>query len=532
MSITLLPDSAPFTEEQKAWLNGFLAGMLGIEDEAGNSADSAETAIAEAEPEEEDLPWHDASLPLDDRMQMAEGRPLKHRLMAAMAQLNCGACGYVCQTYAEAIANGEESNLKLCVPGAKPTSKMLKSVLTSADDSATATPAVNGTAVNGTSVETNGAAGVKEAGYSRQNPFPAKLIRSDTLNGEGSAKDVRHVEIDLAGSDLTYNVGDSLGVYPSNCDALVDAILAEFETQAETEVVVQGRTLSVREALLSACCLKDVSDEFLELMAAFAPADQADRLRGLIDSDELDHLDLLDVLQEFPEVRPPVSEVINTLTPLAVRLYSIASSQKEVGEAVHLTVGRVTSEYRQRLRKGVASTMFSNRLESGSEVRVFVQPSHGFSVPADDSAPLIMIGPGTGIAPFRAFLQERKSRAASGKNWLFFGDQKSTCDFLYESELNQYVESGLLTRLDTAFSRDQEDKVYVQHRMLEQAEEFFAWLEQGGSVTVCGDAKRMARDVDRALHTIIETAGGRSAEQAQEYVRTLIAEGRYLKDVY
>ena len=176
--------------------------------------------------------------------------------------------------------------------------------------------------------------------------------------------------------------------------------------------------------------------------------------------------------------------------------------------------------------------MFSDRLQPGGEVRVFVQPSHGFSVPADDSTPLIMIGPGTGIAPFRAFLQEREARQARGQNWLFFGDQKSSTDFLYETELQNYKESGLLTRLDLAFSRDQAEKIYVQNRMIEQASELFAWLERGAWVTVCGDARRMAKDVDQALHQVIESAGGKSPEQAAEYVKQMIADGRYLKDVY
>ncbi len=521
MSISLLPESAPFTVEQKAWLNGFLAGMIGLEDAQDSTATANGVAEEPVQEEaEEDLPWHDASLPLEERMELAEGRPVKHRLMAAMAQLNCGACGYVCQTYAEALANGEESNLKLCVPGAKPTSKMLKSVLADVGDVAAAP------------TTTNGSATAIESGYSRQRPFPAKLIRSDTLNKPGSAKDVRHVEIDLQGSGLTYNVGDSLGVYPSNCDELTAAILSEYQADPDQMVMRDGREMTLVDCLQTSCCLKDVSDELLELLAAFAAGDEAEQLRGLIDSDELDDMDVLDLLQRFPAVRPPLEDVLETFSPLAPRLYSIASSQKSIGEGVHLTVGRVVSEIRDRPRKGVASTMFSDRLQPGGEVRVFVQPSHGFSVPADDSTPLIMIGPGTGIAPFRAFLQEREARQARGQNWLFFGDQKSSTDFLYETELQNYKESGLLTRLDLAFSRDQAEKIYVQNRMIEQASELFAWLERGAWVTVCGDARRMAKDVDQALHQVIESAGGKSPEQAAEYVKQMIADGRYLKDVY
>ncbi|MBV10728.1 sulfite reductase subunit alpha [Rubinisphaera sp.] len=522
MSITLIPESAPFSDEQKAWLNGFFAGMLGLEPSSDEvkAEENRLTEQAEAEAEE-DFPWHDPGLNLQKRMELAEGKPVERRLMASMAQLDCGACGYVCKTYAEAIASGGEKNLKLCVPGAKETSKMLKKVLSEADEipaaSTSGTPAT---------AETNGST------YHRSNPFPAKLIKSETLNKPGSAKDVRHVEIDLSGSDLHYEVGDALGVYPTNCNELVEGILDQFSEDRTTTVSVGADSMSFVDALTNRCCLKDVSDEFLELIAGLAKGEQQQKLRDLIDSDEIDEMDVLDVLHDFPSVRPSVQEFIASLTELAPRLYSIASSKSVVGEAVHLTVGRVIKEYRNRERKGVASTMFSDRMLPGNELRVFIQKSHGFGVPADDNLPLIMIGPGTGIAPFRAFLQERHARKSRGKNWLFFGDQKSATDFLYEEELNRYLENGLLSRLDTAFSRDQEEKFYVQNRMLENAQELFNWLEAGAWVCVCGDAKRMAVDVDKALHEVIVTAGGKTLEEAKDYVRNMHKSGRYVRDIY
>lgn len=534
MSVTLIPESAPFNEEQRAWLNGFFAGMLGIEEGTNNgngvallNGSATETTNgAPTEEEDEDFPWHDPGMEMDERMELAEGKPTKHRLMAAMAQLDCGSCGYVCQTYAEAIASGEDTSLTKCVPGAKQTSRMLKKIL--AEDGAQ----TNGKSVaSESSPSTNGKAA---NGFSRDNPFAAKLMVSTNLNGEGSAKDTRHVEIDLAGSNLKYNVGDSLGVYPSNCPDLAQAIIGKVGADPEVSVEsIHGGETTLAKALEHERCLKEVTDELLELMKS-GTTDSAiiEKLTELADAEELDNMDVLDVLEDFPAVTLEPKAFVATLSPLQPRLYSIASSQKQFPEAVHLTVGRTTSDYRNRLRKGVCSTMFSDRLSSGEDVKVFVQPSHGFSVPAKDDSPLIMVGPGTGIAPFMAFLQERQARNATGKNWLFFGDQKQSCDFLYEKELSEMKSSGLLTRLDLAFSRDQEEKIYVQNRMLEHAQELYAWLEAGASFCVCGDAKRMAGDVDRALHQIIETQGGATAGDAKAYVKQMVKDQRYLRDVY
>ena len=242
--------------------------------------------------------------------------------------------------------------------------------------------------------------------------------------------------------------------------------------------------------------------------------------------------DVFDLLRHFPSARPEPAAFAAALAPLRPRLYSISSSPKANPGQVHLTVGRVAWEHDGRGRKGVCSTFFADRLREGAAVPVFVQRSHGFTVPADPAAPMIMVGPGTGIAPFRAFLQERAATAATGRNWLFFGDQREAADFLYRDELAGYVASGLLTNLTTAFSRDGSAKVYVQHRMKEHAAELWRWLEAGASLFVCGDAKRMAADVDRALREVVASEGGMSAEAAGEYVARLSAAGRYGRDVY
>jgi sulfite reductase (NADPH) flavoprotein alpha-component len=550
MSITLslIPESAPFNPEQRAWLNGFLAGWLGINGEAGpeNGATIAQSAASlmnprlaapaaqtKVEPEAESEPWHDPALPIDDRLKLAEGKPLGSRLMAAMAQLDCGSCGYLCKTYGEAIAQGTETSLALCSPGGTETAKALKQIIkenTGAGSNGTSHVNGNGTA------PTNGHARPKTNGWSRTNPFNARLIRSVCLNKPGSEKETRHVEIDLSGGP-TYQVGDSLGVCPENCDALVNDVLEAIGASGEERVVpVSGSETSLRDALAHRCCLTAVSEELLGLLAETAtdPA-EAELLRACLDDDAtIAGFDVLDVLKRFPSARPSPSSFASVLSELRPRLYSISSSPRKHTGQVHLTVRKVTYDLNGRLRKGVASTMLADRVAEGSTLRVFVNKSHGFTVPVDPNAAMIMIGPGTGIAPFRAFLHERAAVGARGKSWLFFGDQRSSTDFLYEDELAELLESGVLTRLDTAFSRDGDgkSKVYVQHRIIEKGREVFEWLEQGAHIYVCGDAKRMASDVDKALREVVQTHGLMSDETVKAYFARLSSTGRYSRDVY
>ncbi|MEM6655820.1 MAG: sulfite reductase subunit alpha [Planctomycetota bacterium] len=536
MSYSLIPESAPFNEEQRAWLNGFLAGWTGaMGDAAEGEAVAAQlgggTAVLEApaeEEEDEDFPWHDPGLAIDERMDLADGKPMKRRMMAAMAQLNCGACGYLCQTYSEAIASGEESNLTLCSPGGKETAEMLKKLAkeAAADDSGEGAAAANGHAANG-AAETNGAA--KPAGYTRANPFTAAVVSCDNLNGEGSKKQTTHAVInlgdgDLAAQGLDYVVGDSLGVFPHNCPELVDELLDHVGAK-EDDVL--------REQLINQYNLRDVEDELLERLAELATdPGEAEAVRSLIDSDELDSMDVLDVLRKAPSAKIGAAEFAGFLTEIAPRLYSIASSLKAHPGEVHLTVGKATTKVGDRVHKGVASTMFADRLLPGAPLKVYVHRSHGFTVPADPNAPMVMVGPGTGIAPFRAFLEERQATSAPGDNWLFFGDQHEATDFLYREQLDAMAADGLPLRLSTAFSRDQDEKVYVQDRMREHGAELFKWLEQGGYFFVCGDAKRMAADVDKALHAVVGEHGGLSWFDSKQYVEKLKTEGRYVRDVY
>lgn len=557
MSIPVLPPSAPFNDDQRAWLNGFFAGLLGLDASASaavvdnqSSSQSIAAAATEAKVEAEEFPWHDANLPLDERMQMAEGKPFERKLMAAMAQLDCGTCGYLCQTYAEAIASGSDKDLKKCTPGGGETMKKLKQLVAEKPEGESSTGS-SPAALQPAQIERNQAAVVPSndeakiivPSYDKTHPFPATVLEVVPLTRKDSAKDVQFVSLDLRGSGLEYEVGDALGVYPENCHELVELLLERLEATGEEPVVTpEGVVVPARIALLKAYVINNCSDEFLQTMSRLASdPTESSKLAELAQDDAenyLDGRDVLDLLDDFLSVqlssRAEIGELISSLSALRPRLYSISSSLKAHPEQVHLTIGVVRYERAgcERTRKGVASTFLSERMQRGMRAGVFVQPSHGFRPPTDDTTPMIMVGPGTGIAPFRAFLQERQATNATGKNWLFFGDQREASDFLYRQELIEYSNSGLLTRLDTAFSRDQAEKVYVQHRMTQNGAELWRWLQDGAHFYVCGDARRMAKDVDAALQQIVAQHGAMNEADAKSYVAKMAREGRYGRDVY
>ncbi|MGG5819242.1 sulfite reductase subunit alpha [Falsiroseomonas sp. HW251] len=495
----LIPDSAPFTPAQRAWLNGFLAGLYGGAAAAGNASSAPPPPTAPAE----DFPWHDPALELDDRLKLAEGRPLERRLMAAMAQLDCGQCGYVCQSYAEALASGAETSAALCVPGAKATQKALKAMLGEAP--AAPKPAA--------------AAPVAKAGRA------IRFVSAARLTGEGSAKDVRHVVFDLADSGLTYEPGDSLSLAVENDPALVDAVLAELHATDD----------ALREELLRRRDIARPLDRTLDLLAGVARhAPHAAMLRRLADGEdgaEPGDADLLDLLRAFPSARPPVVDLVASLPALKPRLYSIASSPLACPGRVELCVGVVRDNRRGRLRDGVASCHLAFRASPDAPLTAQMQVSH-FRLPADPATPVIMVGPGTGIAPFRAFLQHREAIGAKGRSWLFFGEQRGATDFLFREEIEAWKVKGTLSRLSLAWSRDGATKVYVQHRMQEDAADLWRWLQDGAHFYVCGDASRMAKDVDAALRGIAQSEGGMNADQARDWIVALARQGRYQRDVY
>jgi sulfite reductase (NADPH) flavoprotein alpha-component len=378
-------------------------------------------------------------------------------------------------------------------------------------------------------------------GWSKANPFPAPFVENRRLNTKASDKDTRHVAFSLAGSGLTYKAGDALGVWPVNHFELVDSlVIACNASGSETVTLIDGQMISFRAALLTKLDLFKPQRSLLEVLLECGPA-QGDRrrLRELLSEEgekERDELltnsDVLDLLRSFPTARVEPQTLVANLRKLAPRLYSISSSPLAHPNEVHLTVGIQKTSKNGRLRFGAASSFLASRVPLGLPVNVFVQPSGHFHPPEDPSKDLIMCGPGTGIAPFRGFLHERAASGATGRNWLFFGDQREETDFLYRDELLDFRGRGVLHELDLAFSRDQEEKIYVQTRMVERAKELWAWLEGGAYFCVCGDAKRMAKDVDAALKKVAQIAGGLSVEEAEAYVAKMNAEHRYLRDVY
>ena len=372
--------------------------------------------------------------------------------------------------------------------------------------------------------------------YSRKNPFPSKLKERILLNGAGSNKETIHLELDLSGSGLDYKVGDALAVIPHNADSMVATILKQTGLAPNSQVQIKDEKLSLGDALKQRLDITALSLPVIKRYAAYA---QSEALNDLLLPDNKKALmayisgrEIIDLLTDFPAKDLSAHNLASIFRKLPPRLYSIASSLQTHSDEVHLTVGVVRYISHGRNRKGVCSSFLADDLSIGQTVDVFVSPNKHFKLPDDPNTPLIMVGPGTGIAPFRAFIEERAATKATGKNWLFFGDQHYLTDFLYQTEWQSYLKQGLLNKLDVAFSRDQAEKVYVQDRMLASRDELYNWLEQGAYFCVCGDASRMAADVDRALHQVIESAGNKSAEEAADYVKQMKADKRYLKDVY
>ncbi|MEM8941178.1 MAG: sulfite reductase flavoprotein subunit alpha, partial [Pseudomonadota bacterium] len=354
--------------------------------------------------------------------------------------------------------------------------------------------------------------------WTRKNPYPARILENRLLSSSGSAKEIRHFSFDLADSGIRYEAGDALGVLPLNHRDLVDALLARLVSNYDD--VVAGFDEPLGDLLTHRFEIMTPSQDLIGNIEKRARHQELTHVVGNGDREALDAFlwgrDTLDLLNLRPELVLDPVEFLSWLRPLQHRAYSISSSSKAHSSEIHLTVAAVRWQYEKREHRGVASTWLADCMSEGDEARIFLSPNKAFRVPADDDAPVIMVGPGTGIAPFRAFLEERRERAASGKNWLFFGDQHRAGDFIYEEEISAFMEQGVLTRLDLAFSRDQAEKIYVQHRMRENGAEIFRWLEQGGYFYVCGDATRMAKDVDEALHALVQSEGGYTPEAALE----------------
>ncbi|WP_340619774.1 NADPH-dependent assimilatory sulfite reductase flavoprotein subunit [Xenorhabdus siamensis] len=369
--------------------------------------------------------------------------------------------------------------------------------------------------------------------YTKETPLTASLLVNQKITGRGSDKDVRHIEIDLGNAGLHYQPGDALGVWFENDPALVDELINLLCLEGTEPVNAHGKSLTLREALSSHIELTQNTAVIVEKYAALT---KDEKLLALV----TDKPALQQYAQKTPIVdmvrqvvlRPEAQQFIDILRPLTPRLYSISSSQDEVENEVHITVGVVRYDIEGRTRTGGASGYLADILQEDDSIRVFIEHNDNFRLPADPQTPIIMIGPGTGIAPFRAFLQQRDHQGAEGKNWLFFGNPHFVEDFLYQVEFQRYVKEGLLTRIDLAWSRDQQHKVYVQDKLREQSEEIWRWIQEGAHLYVCGDANRMAKDVEQALLDLISQQGGMTAEQADEFLSELRLERRYQRDVY
>ncbi|MFV0575478.1 MAG: assimilatory sulfite reductase (NADPH) flavoprotein subunit [Vibrio sp.] len=369
--------------------------------------------------------------------------------------------------------------------------------------------------------------------WNKQNPYTASLLTSQKITGRDSGKDVRHIEIDLEGSGIHYQPGDALGVWFENSADLVAAILEQVGLSGIESIELDGESISIHSALVSKFEITAANPQFV---TKYAELSESKKLQKLVeDKDKLreysGNTQIIDVLKE-KKTQLTAEQLAGLLRKLTPRLYSIASSQAEVEDEVHLTVGLVEYEKGDEKRFGGASHYLTHRLEEGDSLKVFIEHNNNFKLPQDDNAPVIMIGPGTGIAPFRSFIQEREAKDAEGKNWLFFGDRTFTQDFLYQVEWQKYLKSGILTKLDVAFSRDQAEKVYVQDRILENAAEVWQWLQEGAYIYICGDANRMAKDVHNALITVAEQQGNLDREKAETFINDLRKAKRYQRDVY
>ena len=371
------------------------------------------------------------------------------------------------------------------------------------------------------------------AHYSRKKPLKTRLLACQKITGRNSEKDIRHIEIDLEDTGLTYLPGDSLGVWFKNDEELVSDLLELLKIDPQATVHVNDEPRSVHDALIETYELTQLHPAFVIDYAELTGSDALKQIASETDPlrEYIDVRQIIDVIREHP-AEVDAQAFIGLLRKLTPRLYSIASSQTEVEEEVHLTLGVVEYEAHGHYHLGGASGFLGHRLQENEEILIYVESNDNFRLPKDENVPVIMIGPGTGIAPFRAFVQERAASEAHGDNWLFFGNPHFTEDFLYQTEWQEFLENGVLTRIDLAFSRDQQEKVYIQHRIAEQASELWNWIQRGAHIYVCGDEGRMARDVHQALLDAVKEHGGYNEEEAEAFLVNLRKDGRYQKDVY
>lgn len=574
-----IPDNAPFTPEQRQWLGEFLGTML-LSASGGAPTTShpsvpvtvlfaSQTGTAEGlakklvktlkkgdfEPSLNDMATYDTGRlareqnlliitstygdgePPDTALEfhtwlMAEGAPRLEGVNYSVLSLGDSSYPDFCQCgiefdnrLAELGASRIYDRVDVDVDPDEPYAEWSKAVI------ALLAPSAGVVEANGGAVDED----VDEVGFSKKKPFPSSILKNYNLNGPG-AKQTHHVEISLEGSGLTYEVGDALGLYPENPECVVDEIIAGLPFKAGEVPTSTGEEVSLREALIRHYDIGNINKSLIE---KWQKRSGSPFLRSLVEADDRKQWeefcwgrDLIDLVLDYPADFADGEEFVGVLKKLQPRLYSIASSPKAHPGEVHLCVGIVRYDAHGRKRGGICSTYLSDRINDETKPGVYLHHNPAFRLPADGNVPVIMVGPGTGIAPFRAFLEERKATQSKGANWLFFGNPHSATDFLYKDELEGFVADGTLGRLDLAWSRDQKEKVYVQNLMVQEGAEIWKWFQEGAAFYVCGDASRMAKDVDAALLTIAREHGKLSEEAAAAYISQLKKDKRYLRDVY
>ena len=591
-AIQLLPKDAPFSPEQQAWLNGFFAGLLkGLAERAqaqnasqaprlavkilfasqtgtaeglakkltkearrrGFNADLldlgslslevlatlAHVLVIASTHGDGDAPDCAARFAL--QLQAAQGTPLAGLKYAVLALGD--------RSYSKFCSFGQHIDERFAALGAirladridadgnvdEPFKSFRDTLWRTLPAESPASSAAN-SAADALDASDEGASETNEPRWTRNRPFASPLLGLKLLTGTGSDKETRHVVLSLKQADLYYEPGDALGVWPQQAPELVDAVLALSGAAADSPVTIDGETMGLRDALTVKRELTTLTATTVIKYSAFTSDSGLQSLVQREQSAALNQFlygrDIVDLLQDYPGTIPDAQLLVDLLAPLKPRLYSISSSLAAFAEEVHLTIAVVRYECRGRRRGGLASSWFADRVAVGNATAVYVHQNPRFRLPSDPGIPIIMIGPGTGIAPFRAFLHHRRKHGFTGRTWLFFGERHAESDFLYRSEFESFVAGHELSRIDTAFSRDQSQKIYVQHRMLEAGKEIWSWLQDGAVIYVCGDATHMAKDVDAALQAIIAKHGRRSAAQAQLEMHALAADGRYLRDVY
>ncbi len=588
-TVPFLPTDLPFNEDQKQWVGGFLAGLhtkLAMVSEVGGqqaqqaeapkppltilfgsqtgnaesvAEDTAELAKSQGlAPQIIDMDDMDVNaLPAIERLLVVtstygEGE-MPDNAQALWDAVSSDDAPQLNNTFFSVLALGDTNYDGFCLAGkewderlaALGAQRIGDRVDCDVDFAALAegwmnavvpTIASKGSQSGGAPVTTTASESKKaKSKYNRNNPLTATLLKKRVLNQEGSSKEVVHYEFSLAGSGESYNAGDALNIIPVNRGDLVDELVALLGDDADAAISWQGESSTLKTLLTDSLEIRTPSKELIQALAVGSKDAELNRLLENADKEALDTFlygkDCVDLIKAYP-CGMTAQQFCDLSKPLAPRAYSISSSINQHAEEVHLTIASVRYKQADRPHNGVCSTFLADIAEEGETVKCYFSPNKNFAVPENNDLPIIMVGPGTGIAPFRAFLEERQAREAKGDNWLFFGDRNGKTDFLYQDEVEAMQSSGLLTKLDLAFSRDQKEKIYVQDRMIENGESLFNWLESGAYFYVCGDAYRMAKDVDKALHQVIATHGNMDEAQAEAYVADLKKLKRYVRDVY